>query len=116
MQKQEARYYLKQKLLNEDRVLLWSYRKDKHLDLPNELVIEKYLNYGVEKDLKLLLAAYPFNSIHRIWSYSILPSSRNYERQILVAKALFNMNAIDAAQYIEKQKKDRIERELAGSY
>ena len=109
--KNDIRDRLERKLLGELKHLLWSYDVSNIKRLPEELIIEKYLQFGNKSDWNNLRQAFDEKKIRAVWSNQMLLSGRDLEKQEQIVAYFFN--AANPEKYISALKKKKLNRLVA---
>lgn len=97
---------LQNKVLQEKRHVLWSYDLSAVSELPDELVIEKLLQFGNKEDWNELAAAYDRKQIQSVWESQMLMSGRELDRQKEIVQRFFHIK--NPAKYIADKKRRRL--------
>lgn len=106
--KSDIRDKLERKLLGELKHLLWSYNVAKVKRLPEELIIEKYLQFGNKSDWDNLRRAFGERKIKAVWKDQMLLSGRDPEKQEQIVAYFFN--ASNPEKYISALKEKKLNR------
>ncbi|MEQ8881396.1 MAG: hypothetical protein RLQ12_17260 [Cyclobacteriaceae bacterium] len=102
---------LERKLLGELKHLLWSYNVSSIEVLPDDLIIEKYLQFGNESDWNNLRLAFDEKQIKAVWEDQMLLYGRELKKQEQIVAYFFNVE--DPEKYISALKKQKLDRLVA---
>ncbi len=110
--KLDIRSNLKNALLNEKKVLMWSYDLSKgDLEVPDKIIVEKYLQFGNKREWSLLNSAFDLDFIKEVWINNLVYCGLYEAKQRSIARSFFNIRR--PAEYLKKLRKAHIERSIA---
>jgi hypothetical protein len=102
-------------LLNEKANWLWSYNKGKLPNqLPDKIIVEKYLLLGDKKDWAKLKIAFDSRFIRNIWLNNMVPSGMYEKKQCEIARYFFAIK--NPVPYLNKAREDHLQNIIAGNY
>lgn len=108
----DIRDSLQRKLLGEQKHLLWSYKVSSIKELSDDLIIEKYLQFGNESDWSNMRQAFDEKKIKEVWENQMLLYGRDLKRQEQIVAYFFKVE--DPEKYISALKKQKLDRLIAG--
>jgi hypothetical protein len=89
MEKESIILKLKQRAFT--RKLFWSYDVADASLVPDELLIERTLQYGDLTDLKMLFQAYPSEKLQQIWEEKLVIQERDFRNNLFLADIYFHI-------------------------
>lgn len=102
-------------LLHEKVDWLWSYDKDKlPQQIPDKIIIEKYLSMGSMEDWAKLKLAFDLQQIKRLWLKNMVPSGMFEERQKKIASYFFSIKK--PVHFLNKARQSHLHKAVAGDY
>lgn len=106
---------LVEKLFNENSVWLWSYDLEKadRANVPDRLLIEKYLLLGSVEDWEKLKQVYDEAVLYSHWVENIVPSERYHQKQIEMARFFFDIKHPE--QFLIEARKQHLANVIASS-
>lgn len=102
----QIRDELQAKLLSSKAYLLWSFDVKSMAKVSDQLIIEKFLEFGDEKEWADLKQAYSLDEIFLVWKSQMLMFGKDPVRQ--EALVVFFFDASDPAEYISGLRKAQI--------
>lgn len=102
-------------LLHEKVDWLWSYDKDNLPNqIPDKILIEKYLSMGSSEDWAKLKLAFNLQQIKRFWLKNMVPSGMFEERQKRIAKYFFSIKK--PSHFLIKARQSHLKNAIAGDH
>jgi hypothetical protein len=106
---------LVKKLFNENSVWLWSYDLEKvdKSEVPDRILIEKYLLLGSVEDWEKLKNVYERDVLYSHWIENIVPSERYHQKQIEMARFFFDIK--DPERFLSKARQQHLANAITSS-